>query len=146
MYIVLANEVANIDLSEFEKVGICGKEVIAVPSIDVSLNLKGMRSSLFDKVEDCQNTLFLSYKAPCDESDLETELLEDPFLPGIIYRRAERDYVELMYVQHIGALMLHVYFLIDVDDCTFGLQEEHGVDMDVDYEFLRTEGLIRQVP
>ena len=145
MIIVLANEIADVDVAEFEKIGSFHEEVFAVPNIDVSLSIKGMRSSPIDSVEDCQNTLFLTYEAPCSDPDMEVELLEDPFVPGIIYHRAGRDFVELKYEQRLGALVLYVYFLIDVNDCTFGYQEEDETHVGVDYKFLWKKGLVRRV-
>lgn len=144
MYIVLANEVADVDLAEFEKIGSC-YQIIAVPNIDVSLGIKGMRSSPLDSIEDCQNTLHLTYEA--GDGDLETELLEDPFTAGIIYRRGGRDYVELKYVYHLGVLTLHSYFLIDVNDCTFAFLEDRDEPSmtRASYADLWQVGLIKEV-
>ncbi len=145
MYIVLANELADVDLAEFEKVGSFYQGVIAVPNIDICLTLKGMRASDVDTIEDCQNTLSLAYESPWDKNGIETELLEDPFVAGIIYRRDGRDFVELKYEHRLGALTLFAYFLVDANDCSFGYQEEHETHTDVDYAFLWKEGHVRGV-
>ena len=115
MHFILANEIADVDLAEFEKVGSFHQGVIAVPNIDISLTMKGMPASHIDTIEDCQNTLSLAYEGPWDENDIETKLLEDPFAAGIIYRRAGRDFVELKYEHRLGALTLYAYFLVDVN-------------------------------
>lgn len=144
MYTVLANEIADVDKSEFEKVGSFHKGVIAVPYINVSLSIKGMRATPLDRVEDCQNTLFLTFNAPWEERDAEDILLEDPFSAGIIYRRGGSDFVELKYEHRLGILTLFAYFLVDVSDCLFGYQEDHKTHTGVDYAFLWKEGFVRK--
>ena len=143
MYIVLANELADVDLAEFEKVGSFHEGVIAVPTINVCLTMKGMPSSHLDNIEDYQNTLCLTFEA--DERDEEDILLEDPFEAGIIYRREGRDFVELKYEHRLGLLTLYAFFLVDVNDCSFGYQEEGEIHTDLDYMFLWKEGLVRRV-
>lgn len=145
MIIVLANEIADVDVAEFEKIGMCQPTMIAVPCIDVRLALKGMRATHLDSVEDCQHTMILTFEAPWDKGNIEEQLLEDPFLPGIVYRRDARDFVELQYTYSLGALLLHVYFLMNVKDCIFGYQDEHKTHKNVDYAFLWKEGLIKRV-
>ncbi len=142
MYIVLINEIADVDQAEFEKVGSCHEGVIAVPDIDISLTIKGMRACTADETEDCQNTMSLVFEAP---RDAEEALLEDPFSAGIIYRRKGRDFVELKYEHRLGILTLFAYFLVDVNDCSFGYIDEHETHTDIDYAFLWREGLVRGV-
>lgn len=149
MYVVLANEVADVDLGEFEKVGICDSKVIAVPNIDVTLGIKGMRTSALDRPEDCQNSMYLMFEAPWDGQAAEQHLLEDPFEAGLIYRRKDdpqaRHYVELKYDTGIGSLRLWAYFLIDADDCTFGFIDEQETFTDLEYSWLWQEGYIRGI-
>ncbi len=152
MYIVLANEIADVDLTEFEKVGSFHEGVIAVPNIDICLTLKGMPTSLSDQVEDCQHSLSLVFEAPWDDEESETILLEDSFAAGIIYRRrhgessrAIRDFVELRYKHCLGALTLYVYFLVAANDCFFGYQEEGETHIGIDYASLWKQGHVREV-
>ena len=139
MYIVLGNETAEVDLAEFEKVGGFHAGVVAVPLVDVHLGLKGMRTSVDDKV--CQNSMILSYEAPEDDQQVELELTEDPLTPGIIYRRSGHDYAELQYKVQLGALAVYVYFLIDVGYCTFACKDSNGI-RHIDYADLWKIGLV----
>ena len=145
MYIVLANELADVDLAEFENVGSFRSGVIAVPTIDVCLTIKGMRSSRLDNIEDCQNTLCLTFEAYRDGLEDEDILLEDPFEAGIIYRREGCDFVELKYEHRLGLLTLYAYFLVDVNNCLFGYHEKGKTHTGLDYVFLWNEGHVRRV-
>lgn len=140
MYIFLPNEVADVDLAEFEEVGSFGPEVVAVPEVNLSVSIKGIRSTPLDKVEDCQNTFFVTYEP---SHDVETELLEDPFRPGKIYRRAGHDYVELLYKQELGALNVYFYFLVDAGHCTFAYFKVGDGLSQIEYADLWEMGFVR---
>lgn len=143
MYVVLANEIADVDVAEFEKLGSFVPEVIAVPNIDISLSLKGTRATNLDKIEDCQNTLSLSFEAPWDDADAEDQLFDDPFTAGVIYRRGERDFVELKYEYSLGVLKLHVYFLVNANECYFGYRDkEDEIHAGISYVDLWKEGFV----
>ncbi len=150
MYIVLGKEIADVDLAEFDKVGSFLPGVLAVPLIDVSVGLKGMPTSLADREDECQNSIILSYEAPEDDEQLEAELVEDPFTPGVIYRyrRTTQDYVELMYKARLGALAVYIYFLVRVGNCAFAYQEKENQNIlnvtPVTYADLWKIGLVRE--
>jgi hypothetical protein len=149
MYVVIGNELADVDSSKFEKIGIFSEGVIAMPYSSRGLSLKGMPSSSHDQLEDCQNTMFLTYEAPLYSQDVERLLLEDPFVPGFIYRRKDSEdgyhFVELKYEYPLGILTLQSYFLEEVKNCMFGYQEEHETHTDVDYGLLWKEGLVQRM-
>lgn len=144
---ILGNAIADVDLDEFEKVGSFHEGVIAVPIIDVSLTVKGMRATRLDGIEDCQNTLSLAFELPYDDAAAAVQLIEDPFAAGIIYRRENRDFVELRYKHQLGALTLYAYFLVDVNDCLFGHQDEEDDETHLctEYASLWKEGFVRKV-
>lgn len=145
MHIVLANEIADVDLAEFDKIGSFCDGVVAVPLVDVSLGLKGMPTSLADAVDECQNSIILTYDAPESDEQLDVELSGDPFSPGILYRcrRTTRDYAELLYKTHLGALVVYAYFLVGVENCIFGYREKVSLSTArMDYDVLWKKGFI----
>jgi len=124
MYVVLANEIADVDLSEFKKVGKFHPEVGAMPTVDVSVGIKGMRTSDLDEIEDCQNSAFVTYET-MNNYDHERALLDDPFIPGLLYYRDKRHYAELKYIRSFGLLSLVVYFLVALEDCDFTYEGDY---------------------
>lgn len=145
MYVVLANEVADVDSAEFEKIGRFSSDVLAMPCIDLSLGLKGMRTSSMDRVEDCQNSIFVTFEPPADDDVYLEAIITDPFEPGILYRRDDQDYVELRYSHDIGLLTLIVYFLVAVEDCEFGIYDGVNYTRAKDLSLLWKMGFIRRV-
>lgn len=142
MYVVFTKEVADVDSSEFDKIGHFDRSVVAVPCGNVNLSVKGQRGTELDEIEDCQNSLVISYEAT---EDLEIELRKDPLVPSVLYRRNGQDFAELRYERRLGALVFHVFFLIDVDYCYFGHHEDGEIHFAVDLAYLWKEGLIRRV-
>lgn len=146
MYTFLPNELADVDLAEFEEVGSFyptarqDPTVIAVPEHHLALGLKGIRSSGHELVEECQNTFFLTYEPL---HDIEAELIQNPFQPGKIYRRDGRDYVELLYKHGLGALTVYVYFLVDAEHCTFAHFNEGHELSQIRYSNLWKNGFVK---
>lgn len=128
MYVVLTNEIADVDSSEFEKIGRFDPRVVSMPCVDLSVGVKGMRTSLLHGVEDCQNMAFVSFE-PDDLVCTEDAYFNDPFKPVLLYRRGSRKYVELRYSHKIGLLSLTVFFLVLVEDCQFGYEDNPDIDI-----------------
>lgn len=147
MYVVLGHEIADVDQSEFDRVGSCNKDVIAIPGIDVTLGMKGMRTGAFDRMDECQNTVHITYSPPYHDEDIDSELHEDPFKPGLIYQQRSdgAEFVELRYDYDLGSLTVNVYFLVSVHDCIFGHRFAPDKIAVVDYAYLQDEQLIRKL-
>ncbi len=145
MYMILARETADVDLSWFEKIGHVQKGVIASTMRDQSIALKGSASSSIDHLVECQNTVFLHFDPTKDGGAF------FPFEPGWIYRyRGEEktykgeDFIELKYeVMLSGPLSLLSYFLVPVVDCEFSHESANGY-IECSFSDLWKEGYIKR--
>lgn len=143
MYFVLANGIADVDLAEFEKFARFNPGTIAMPCVDLSVGIKGMRTSVMDDVEDCQNSIFVVFENLPQDSH-EKAMASTPFKPGLIYRRNDQDYVELKYEHPLGIISLIVYFLVPIEECDFGYEED-GIPYKDDLSALWSKGFIQRI-
>jgi hypothetical protein len=138
-FTILAEPVADVDLSFFERIAYFQGDVVASPLTDLRVGIKGMKTSGIDRVEDCQNSVFITFDSPADEFEVDQVLYTDPFIPRSLYSYNDQDYVELEYTYALGNLSLQVYFLITVEDCIFAIEDGNGFQK-IDFEELWDTG------
>lgn len=123
-FTILTDPVADIDSAYFERTGHFQGDVVASPLTDLRVGIKGMKTSFIDRVEDCQNSVFITFDAPNDDFEVDQVLYNDPFIPRSLYLYDDADFVELEYTYALGNLSLQVYFLIIAEDCVFAIERD----------------------
>lgn len=142
MYTVMTNDIAGVD-PKFERIGTFDSEVLVAPLIDLSLGIKGQKTCSLDRVEDCQNSLFLTVKCREDPFDV---LNLNLFSPEFLYRYQGEDYVEMKYTLELNQDVTMIsYFLLPAIDCLFAIADD-GLPDTIDVQYLWKEGLIRRTP
>jgi len=139
---LLAREIADVDLSWFEKIGYIQSGVLAAVTQDQVIALKGVASHPIDHLIDCQNTAFLHLDGSTG----------DVFEPGWIYRyqgdeKAYRgqDFVELKCEVPLPPLTLLSYFLVPVVDCEFAINDEDTGITPCTFPELWKDGFVKRV-
>jgi len=150
---ILAKAIADVDAACFEQIGAIDSDVLAVPTVDQDIAIKGSASHQLDNETECQNTLFLTYEPPVPSTGYATQdVFDDALEPGALYRYngdlpqySGADFVELKYEHQLGNMKLRAYFLVLSTDCEFAIIDEN--DEIVPYSLLELwqDGYIRRI-
>lgn len=146
MYVVLSQEIAEVDQHEFEKVGVFQSDVTVAPCYDSVIAVKGSASSPLADMTERQQSFYLC---------LDTEKLDYHDLSSVPkacalyrYRGKDRpnyvgqDFVEFRYEYELGALSIMAYFLVLAQDCEFGIIRD-GMILSCEFPWLWREGFIK---
>jgi len=153
MHIILAKAMADVDAAYFERFAVVDAEVLALPTVDQSIAIKGSASHVLDNETDCQNTFFLTYEAepPVHDHFAFDGNTCEAFEPGCLYKYCGKlpqyqktDFVELKYEHQLGQIKLIAYFLVPVTDCEFAVNDEHEGILPYTLPELWKDGYIRR--
>jgi hypothetical protein len=150
MHIILAKAIADVDAAYFERVGIIDSMVMAVPTIDQCVAIKGAASHPLDNETECQNTLFLTYEPTGWTGDYVD--FSDALEPGCLYKyigelaQFRNEYfAELKYEYQLGHAKLIAYFLVPGSDCEFAINDEQEGVLPYTLPELWKDGYIKRI-